>query len=124
MSNQAAAEEIKKINPSNGLITCDSAEPKTIAEMGRSGLGLYLMAAVKGASRRQGFKWLQDLREIVIDPERCPNSAREFTTYELERDKDGNLKADYPDGNDHTLDAIRYSCERLSRKGGFRRWKK
>ncbi|TPR48189.1 PBSX family phage terminase large subunit [Apilactobacillus micheneri] len=124
MSNRNAVDAIKKLNPNNGLITCDSAEPRTIAELGKSGLGLNLSPAVKGAdSRNQGFKWLQDRRKIVIDPERCPNTAREFTTYELERDKNGNLKAIYPDGNDHSIDATRYSCERLSRKGGFRKWK-
>ena len=52
-----------------------------------------------------------ELEEIVIDPKRCPNAAREFTSYELEQDKDGNFKGSYPDKNNHTIDAVRYGME-------------
>lgn len=121
MSNRDAVRTIKKLNPMNDRITCDSAEPRTIHEFRE--YGLHLSPARKGRdSRPQGFKFLQDLRKITIDPNRCPNSAREFTSYELERDRDGNFKAEYPDGNDHTIDAIRYALERESRKGAFIPW--
>ena len=58
-----------------------------------------------------GIKWLQDLDEIIIDPYRCPNAKREFTGYELEKDKNGNFKGSYPDKDNHTIDATRYSLE-------------
>ena len=58
-----------------------------------------------------GVKFLQDLEEIVIDPEQCPNTAREFTSYELDRDKEGNFKAGFPDRNNHSIDAVRYALE-------------
>ena len=48
---------------------------------------------------------------IIIDPIRCPNAAREFNEYEIEKDKEGNLKGDFPDKNNHTIDAARYGCE-------------
>lgn len=116
MSNTDAVNAIKKMNPMNDLITCDSAEPRTIHEF--KSYGLALSPAKKGKdSRSQGFKFLQDLRKIVIDPRRCPNASREFSSYELEKDSNGNFKAEYPDGNDHTIDAIRYGLERESRKG-------
>lgn len=108
-SNRAAAEAIKQ-QAERGLITCDSAEPKSIDEM--RGYGLRVKGAKKGPdSVEYGIKWLQDLEEIVIDPKRCPETAREFCSYELERDREGNFKEGYPDRNNHHIDAIRYGCE-------------
>jgi phage terminase large subunit len=56
-----------------------------------------------------GIKWLADLEEIIIDADRCPNTWREFYGYELEYDSNGNLKAEYPDKDNHSIDAVRYS---------------
>ncbi|WP_461243743.1 PBSX family phage terminase large subunit [Secundilactobacillus muriivasis] len=122
MKNRTAVEAIKKLNPANEVVIADSAEPRTISEF--RDLGLNLVGAKKGpGSREHGFKWLQDLREIVVDPERCPNATREFTGYELERDANGNFKSGYPDGDDHSIDRTRYALESLMKKGGFRPWK-
>jgi len=110
LSNRKAAELVKRENKNNGLITCDSAEPKSIAEV--SDYGLRVNGAKKGPdSVDYGIKWLQDLEEIVIDPVRCPNTAREFNGYELEKDINGNFKAKFPDKNNHSIDAVRYSRE-------------
>lgn len=110
ISNRVAAEEMKKKNPSNILITADSAEPKSIDEV--KGYGLNIRGAKKGpGSIEFGMKWLCDLDGIIIDPERCPNAAREFTSYELEKDKNGNFKSKYPDKDNHLIDATRYSLE-------------
>ncbi|WP_288531549.1 PBSX family phage terminase large subunit [uncultured Secundilactobacillus sp.] len=122
MTNREAVEAIKKLNPMNEAIIADSAEPRTIAEF--RDLGLNVLGAKKGpGSREHGFKWLQDLREIIIDPVRCPNMAREFSGYELARDANGNFKSGYPDGDDHLIDKTRYELETLMKKGGFRPWK-
>jgi phage terminase large subunit len=48
---------------------------------------------------------------IVIDSDRCPNTAREFLNYELEKDSNGNFKAKFPDKNNHSIDAARYALE-------------
>lgn len=110
LSNRKAAELIKEENKNNGIITADSAEPKSIAELKE--YGLKIKGAKKGPdSVDYGIKFLQDLEEIVIDSERCPNAAREFLNYELEKDKDGNFKAEFPDKNNHTIDAVRYALE-------------
>lgn len=123
MTNREAVAAIKKLNPMNEPIIADSAEPRTIAEF--RDYGLNIKGAIKGpGSREHGFKWLEDLREIVIDPSRCPNTAREFSSYELERDSNGNFKSGYPDGNDHTIDKTRYELEPIMKKGGFKPWKK
>lgn len=110
LSNKKAVAQIKKLNPLNKRVTADSAEPRTINEFKL--LGLNITGAKKGPdSVENGIKWLQDLEEIVIDPIRCPNAAREFQEYEIEKDKEGNLKGDFPDKNNHTIDASRYGCE-------------
>ena len=89
-------------------MVCDSAEPKSIAEF--YDLGVRVIGARKGPdSVEYGVKWLQDLEEIVIDPVRCPNAAREFLNYELDKDANGNFKAKFPDRDNHAIDCTRYS---------------
>ena len=111
MSNRLLAAEIQKENKGNELVVCDSAEPKSIAELQE--YGISAMGAKKGPdSVVYGMKWLQDLEEIVIDSKRCPMTAKEFTEYELESDGNGGWKAYFPDRNNHAIDAVRYSRER------------
>lgn len=110
MSNKDLYEAIKENKISNAYITCDSAEPKSIAEL--KSLGLRVKPAKKGPdSIRYGIKYLQNLAEIVIDNNRCPNTAREFSTYEYERDRIGNFRSDYPDKDNHSIDCTRYAIE-------------
>lgn len=118
LSNRKLSELIKQENTSNKLVIADSAEPKSIAEL--RGYGINIRGARKGPdSVDYGIKFLQDLEEIIIDPERCPNTLREFVNYELEKDKDGNFKAEFPDKNNHTIDAVRYALEDDMRAGGL-----
>ena len=100
-------------------ITADSAEPKSVADF-RS-WGGNVRGAIKGiGSRDASFKWLQGLRRIVIDPERCPRIADEFTLYEHEIDKrTGEVLSGYPDGQpDHGIDTVRYALEEIWRHAG------
>ena len=61
----------------------------------------------------------EELEEIIIDPQRCPNTWREFYSYELDRDINGNFKAGYPDRDNHSIDAVRYALESdMKRSGG------
>ena len=110
LKNRLAVEQIKRQNISNRQVVADSAEPRTIAEF--HDLGLNIVGAKKGPdSVEHGIKFLQDLEEIIIDPVRCPNTVREFTQYELDKDANGNWKAGYPDRNNHSIDAVRYALE-------------
>lgn len=110
MTNHNAAEKIFEKGFANKLIVCDSAEPKSINDLRM--FGLRVRGARKGPdSIEYGIRFLQSLEKIVIDPERCPNVAREFSEYELERDTDGEFKSVYPDKNNHTIDAVRYALE-------------
>lgn len=110
LSNRQLYSEIKQIKIGNSYITCDSAEPKSIDEL--KSLGLRVRGAKKGPdSIEYGIKFLQKLESIKIDPDRCPNTAREFKMYEYEKDKLGNFKSKYPDVNNHSIDATRYAIE-------------
>jgi PBSX family phage terminase large subunit len=108
LSNRAAFEIIQQENKNNEQIIADSAEPKSIHELRQ--YGLRMRAVKKGPdSVEYGVKFLQDLEAIIIDDTRCPETAREFLTYELDKDANGNWKAGYPDRNNHTIDDVRYA---------------
>lgn len=111
LSNSGAVRLINQSNETyRQTIICDSAEPKSINELREA--GLPVSGAKKGPdSIEYGIKFLQSLEEIVIDSVRCPNAAREFSEYEIEKDAHGNLLARYPDKNNHTIDAVRYALE-------------
>lgn len=104
-------------------ITADSAEPKSIADFRAFGWN------IRGANKAKlggtkyldaGFKWLQSLNKIVIDPARCPHAADEFTLYEYEIDKrTGETMTGYPQGQpDHYLALTRYAMETVWRHAG------
>lgn len=99
------------------VVTCDSSENKSIADY-RS-YGINARGADKGPdSVRYSMKWLQSLIKIVIDPVRCPETAKEFKKYEYELDKEGNPTSVYPDANNHSIDMTRYAMERVWKRKG------
>ena len=115
LSNERLWEKILEKKVSKATITADSAEPKSIDRLNSLGK-IYVKGAKKGPdSVEYGIRWLQDLEEIIIDNTRCPNTAREFSLYEYERDKYGEFKSKYPDINNHSIDATRYAIEELTK---------
>lgn len=116
LANEASGNIIIKRGYKDAYITCDSAEPKSVADY--RAMGLPAKAAVKGpGSVDYGMKWLQR-RKIVIDRKRTPNAYNEFVNYEYDRNKDGDIISGYPDANNHLIDATRYAVERISRQMG------
>ena len=116
LTNEASGNIIIQRGYKDAYITCDSAEPKSVADY--RAMGLPAKAAVKGpGSVDYGMKWLQR-RKIVIDRRRTPNAYNEFVNYEYERNKDGDIISGYPDANNHLIDATRYALERISRQMG------
>jgi phage terminase large subunit len=110
ISNREAAEWIKKKQYHDVMIIADSAEPKSIDEI--KSYGIRIKGAKKGpGSVEYGEKWLDDLEEIVIDPKRTPNIAREFENIDYQTDKDGNPKPKLEDKDNHTIDSTRYALE-------------
>lgn len=88
----------------NELVTADSAEPKSIADF--KAYGAYIRPAEKGPdSVRYGIKWLQSLNHIYIDKRKCPKTYKEFTHYEYCQDGNGNFISEYPDKDNHGIDA-------------------
>jgi len=95
---------------STALTIADSAEPKSIDEL--KSYGMKIKGAKKGpGSIEYGVKFLQDLEEIIIDPERCPRAAKEFVNYTLEVDRNGEVKSRFPDKDNHSIDMTRYALE-------------
>lgn len=89
-------------------IACDSAEPKSIAELRRLGLSVY--PARKGPdSVLHGVQWLRQ-QEIVLSPN-CPRLREELTAYQWQRDRDGTALPRPQDRNNHLIDAMRYALE-------------
>lgn len=116
LKNEATAQMIIDAGYDDYMITCDSAEPKSINDYRDK--GLPARGAIKGpGSVEYGMKFLQGYTH-VIDPVRTPITYKEFTEYEYERDKDGSVISGYPDKDNHTIDATRYALESLYNKRG------
>lgn len=123
--NKKGNKETAEMLKNKGLtredrITADSAEPKSVADYNK--LGLKCFGAEKGpGSVEYSMKWLQSLVSVVIDPARCPDTYKEFTEYEYEKNKDGEIISGYPDANNHHIDAVRYATEHVWKHGEKRK---
>lgn len=99
-------------------ITCDSAEPKSIADLCSMGLKATKCHKEPGCVQYR-TRWLQH-RHIVIDPDRTPESAREFQNYCYVVDRTtGEITADLPDKDNHCIDATCYGLDRLIYRKGI-----
>ena len=104
------AEAIKNENLMNHTVIAESAEPRSNDEL--RARGLRIKAAKKGSGSVEfGIRWLQNLNEIVIDPVRCPNTRREFCGYSFVPDGHGGYRSEFPDKDNHSIDAVRYALE-------------
>ena len=94
----------------NELVWCDDTpDAKVQMNVYRRDLGIRARPARKGRMRKLSYEWLANLREIVIDSARCPLTYAEFVNKEYLQDRDGNWLDEIPDGQDHSIDAIRYA---------------
>ena len=100
------------------LIICDCAEPKSIVDLNDNGLKAIGCHKEPGCVQYR-IRWLQH-RRIVIDPDRTPESAREFQNYCYVVDrKTGEITSELPDKNNHTIDATAYALDRLIYRKGI-----
>ena len=114
LSAEALAGEVRARMGPGERVVCDNAEPRALNALREA--GVRAEAAKKGAgSVQRGMRFLRELRQIVIDPERCPVAAREFTQCAFERVRDGRATGGSVDADNHTIDAVRYALERFSR---------
>lgn len=106
MSNKDIADLLKNLD--DALVKADSAEPKSIDEVGS--YGISIVAAVKGKdSVRYGIKYVQDQRISVT--KRSVDLWKEYQNYLWETDKDGTILPIPQDFMNHALDALRYAFE-------------
>lgn len=94
----------------------------TLRDLGFRGLrGCHKYSAHGGTSVTDGMKWLQSRAKIVIDPVRCPHTAREFSEYEYPIDKKTQeVQNTYIDADNHSIDMVRYAMEPIWQKRGVR----
>jgi len=109
-NNQVFAIELEKVYEYGLPIYADSAEPKSIDEIGAYGFNIY--GATKGPdSVRVGIDWLAS-KKIYITM-RSKNIINEFQNYSWRTDKDGKQLPVPIDAYNHGIDAIRYSASEL-----------
>lgn len=102
-SNEDLANILKPLVGSCTVI-CDSAEPKSIAEIRKHGINAR--PCVKGQdSVKFGLKSLKTKRINIT--KNSLNLDDELTGYMWKKDRDGNI-TDIPEGADHLIDALRY----------------
>ena len=110
MSIRELASKIKSKKYDDYPVICDSAEPRSIAELKE--YGIHALKAKKGpGSIEFGENWLDALEAIVIDNKRTPNVAKEYENIDYQTDKDGNVRPKLEDKDNHTIDATRYGLE-------------
>jgi phage terminase large subunit len=107
LTNPDLATQLQPIL-STDLITCDSAEPKSIAELGRAGINAR--GARKGKdSVTFGIQWLQQ-QQIIVDSH-CINMQNELSAYHWKEDAGGNAIPVPVEKQNHLIDALRYAYE-------------
>lgn len=93
-------------------VIADSAEKKSCGDYRDCGIRCF-DAVKRPGSVAQSMKWLQGLATIVIDPEKCPDTAKEFSEYEYETGRDGEVLQAFVDADNHHIDAVRYATNRI-----------
>lgn len=108
--NNQLAKVIKDMGFAKEVITADSAEKKSIAEMRRDGI-YRIRPALKGPdSIIQGIQFLQQFDWIVDD--RCVKTIEELQNYTYVKDKKTDEYTNKPiDAYNHCIDATRYAVE-------------
>ena len=115
--NKDSAPMVKEI-VGNEIVTCDSAEPKSVAEFRI--YNINAMSARKGAgSIESGIKFLQSFKKIYIH-KNCPNVYDEFCNYQWKVDKNEEPLPQPIDAFNHAIDAIRYALESDMAHNGVR----
>lgn len=107
LSNEESGNLVKPIIDKE-IITCDSAEPKSINDY------LKMRINAKGAKKgpgsiEHGIKWLQS-KKIIVHPE-CKGMLEELSKYKFKEDKNGDVLPIPVDKDNHLIDALRYALE-------------
>jgi phage terminase large subunit len=117
MLNDDIAEMIIRKGYSKELITADSAEPKSIAEIKKYGISRIRGARKGKDSVINGIQFLQQF-QIVVHP-RCVNVVFELNNYAWDT-REGKIINKPIDDFNHLIDPLRYSVEKYSRPSSIR----
>jgi phage terminase large subunit len=85
-------------------VWCDSASPDRITSLKKLGINAR---SVGSKDRNYSIAWLRHC-DIVID-DACKQTFKELDNYSRKTDKSGEVLPVFQDGNDHCVDALRYS---------------
>lgn len=108
LTNPEIASMITSLGFSKSRIVCDSAEPKSIAELKKCQITRAIPAPKGRDSILFGINFLKEYT-IYIHPE-CENTYTEFTNYSWQKDRSSGLFLEQPqDEFNHIIDALRYA---------------
>ena len=97
--------DIARVLPNSIIIYADSAEPKSIEEIKRTGVNIK--GVTKGAdSINFGIQIMQDQEYLVTS--NSTNLIKELRYYSWDKDKTGKTLNKPIDSYNHAIDAIRY----------------
>ena len=111
VTNKIIAQAIKDKGYGGQRIICDSAEPKSIAELQEE--NIKAEASRKGKdSVNHGIQLIQNY-EIIVHEKNCPEFKKEIQNYCWAKDKDGK-PTDKPDHEfSHGMDSMRYAVTKV-----------
>ena len=116
VTNKMIAAKIKEMGYGGQIIVCDSAEPKSIAELQEEGIKAEPSRKGKD-SVNHGIQLIQNY-EIIIHP-RCIEFRKEISNYCWSKDKNGR-PTDKPDHEfSHGMDSMRYGVTKVLRPDTF-----
>ena len=102
---QMVNNDIAKMLPKNVTVYADSAEPKSIEEIRRTGISIYPVTKGKD-SIMFGIQTMQTQKYLVT--KNSHNLIKEFRSYSWDIDKTGKKLNKPIDNFNHCIDAIRY----------------
>ncbi|MCD7709165.1 MAG: PBSX family phage terminase large subunit [Clostridiales bacterium] len=116
-TNRQIAEQIKAMGYGGQVIVCDSAEPKSIAELREE--GIRAEGSRKGRdSVNYGIQLIQNY-QIVVHP-RCTEFAKEISNYCWAKDPKTGKLLDKPDHEfSHGMDSMRYGVSKILMPDAF-----
>lgn len=111
VTNKIIAQAIKDKGYGGQKIICDSAEPKSIAELQEEGINAEHSRKGKD-SVNHGIQLCQNY-EIIVHERNCPEFKKEISNYCWEKDKNGK-PTDKPDHEfSHGMDSMRYGVSKI-----------
>lgn len=110
--NFETAQLVKERIGIDEVVWADSSEEKSCSDYREYDITCRGVAKGPGSVKR-GINWLQGLNRIIIDPARCPDTAKEFSEYEFEVAKDSSVLPGFLDRNNHHIDGVRYGTSSI-----------